>query len=73
MTESSVDVVVIPQNAVQSFETIPAASNSLPRLTVPACNAKIIHFECGEFHNIILYIQLMEPVGVRTVHRALVQ
>jgi hypothetical protein len=36
MTESSVDVVVRPQNAVQSLTTIPAASNSLPRFTVPA-------------------------------------
>lgn len=36
MTESSVDVVAIPQNAVQSFATIPAANNSLPRFTVPA-------------------------------------
>jgi hypothetical protein len=36
MTDNSVDVVVIPQNAVQSLATIPAASNSLPRFTVPA-------------------------------------
>lgn len=36
MTESSVEVVVRPQKAVQSLTTIPAASNSLPRFTVPA-------------------------------------
>ena len=36
MTESSVDVVVRPQKAVQSLTTIPAANNSLPLLTVPA-------------------------------------
>ena len=49
MTESSVDVVVIPQNAVQSFATIPAASNSLPRLTVPAYKE---YFD-EEFHKMI--------------------
>lgn len=38
ITDNSVDVVVIPQNAVQSLATIPAASNSLPRFTVPAYN-----------------------------------
>ena len=36
MTESSVDVVVRPQNAVQSLTTIPAANNSLPLFIVPA-------------------------------------
>ena len=49
MTESSVDVVVIPQNAVQSFATIPAASNSLPRLTVPAYK----EYYDEEFHKMI--------------------
>lgn len=36
ITESSVVVVLVPQNAVQSLTIIPAASNSLPRFTVPA-------------------------------------
>lgn len=36
ITESSVLVVVIPQKAVQSLTTMPAANNSLPRFTVPA-------------------------------------
>lgn len=37
MTDSSVLVVSRPQNAHQSFTTIPAAITSLPRFTVPAC------------------------------------
>ena len=37
-TEISVEVVSIPQKAVQSFTTKPAPSTSLPRLTVPATN-----------------------------------
>jgi hypothetical protein len=32
----SVEVVSIPQNALQSLTTMPAPSTSLPRLTVPA-------------------------------------
>ena len=36
MTESSVAVVSVPVNAVQSFATIPAATTSLPLLTDPA-------------------------------------
>ena len=36
MTESSVAVVSVPQNAAQSFTTIPDAITSLPLLTVPA-------------------------------------
>jgi len=32
----SVDVVSIPQNALQSFTTSPAPITSLPRFTVPA-------------------------------------
>lgn len=38
ITESSVDVVSMPQNEHQSFTTIPAAITSEPRLTVPACS-----------------------------------
>lgn len=36
MTESSVAVVSVPVNAVQSLTTIPDAMTSLPLLTVPA-------------------------------------
>lgn len=36
ITDSSVEVVVSPQKAVQSFTAIPAANNSLPRFIVPA-------------------------------------
>ena len=36
MTDSSVDVVSIPQKPIQSLTTIPAAMTSLPLLTVPA-------------------------------------
>ena len=36
ITESSVLVVSNPQNAIQSFTTIPAAMTSLPRFTEPA-------------------------------------
>lgn len=35
-TESSVDVVSIPQNEAQSLTTIPAAMTSLPLFIVPA-------------------------------------
>lgn len=42
ITESSVDVVSIPQNDAQSFTTIPAAMTSLPLLTVPAYTRNII-------------------------------
>lgn len=35
-TDISVDVELIPQNALQSFTTIPAPSTSLPRLIVAA-------------------------------------
>lgn len=38
MTESSVAVVSVPQNAAQSFTTIPAEMTSLPLFTVPAHN-----------------------------------
>jgi len=38
ITDSSVDVVSMPQKEHQSFTTIPAAITSEPRLTVPACN-----------------------------------
>lgn len=38
MTEISVDVELIPTNALQSFTTQPAANTSLPRFTVPAFN-----------------------------------
>lgn len=41
ITDNSVDVVVSPQNAVQSFTAIPAASNSLPRFIVPAYNISV--------------------------------
>lgn len=41
MTDNSVLVVSSPQNAHQSFTTIPAAMTSLPRFTVPACGTKI--------------------------------
>lgn len=37
ITVNSVEVVSIPTNAHQSFTTIPAATASLPLLTVPAC------------------------------------
>ncbi len=37
ITDNSVLVVSKPQNAVQSFTTIPAAITSLPLFTVPAC------------------------------------
>lgn len=37
MTEISVDVELMPTKAHQSLTTHPAASTSLPRLTVPAC------------------------------------
>lgn len=37
ITESSVEVVSIPQKATQSFTTIPPAITSLPLFTVPAC------------------------------------
>lgn len=36
ITDSSVDVVSIPQNALQSLTTMPAAITSDPLLTVPA-------------------------------------
>lgn len=36
MTEISVDVELIPTNALQSLTTQPAPSTSLPRFTVPA-------------------------------------
>lgn len=36
ISEISVDVVLIPQNAVQSLTTKPAPRTSLPRFTVPA-------------------------------------
>lgn len=36
ITESSVEVVSIPQKDTQSFTTIPAAITSLPLFTVPA-------------------------------------
>lgn len=36
ITEISVDVELIPTNALQSFTTQPAPSTSLPRFTVPA-------------------------------------
>ena len=36
ITESSVAVVSVPQKAVQSFTTMPAAITSEPLLTVPA-------------------------------------
>lgn len=38
ITDSSVDVVSMPQKEHQSFTTMPAAITSEPRLTVPACN-----------------------------------
>ena len=37
MTDSSVLVVSNPQNAIQSFTTIPPPMTSLPLFTVPAC------------------------------------
>jgi len=42
ITDSSVDVVSMPQKEHQSFTTIPAAITSEPRLTVPACNTHTI-------------------------------
>lgn len=36
ITDISVEVVSKPQNAIQSFTTIPAAITSEPLLTVPA-------------------------------------
>jgi hypothetical protein len=38
ITDSSVDVVSMPQKEHQSFTTMPAAITSEPRLTVPDCN-----------------------------------
>lgn len=38
ITDSSVDVVSMPQKEHQSFTTMPAAITSEPRLMVPACN-----------------------------------
>lgn len=40
MTEISVDVELMPTNALQSFTTQPAPSTSLPRFTVPAWTIK---------------------------------
>lgn len=37
ITEISVDVELIPTNALQSLTMQPAPSTSLPRFTVPAC------------------------------------
>ena len=45
ITLISVLVVSMPQNALQSFATIPAPTTSLPRFTVPAtsgtCNSEL--------------------------------
>lgn len=42
MTEISVDVVLMPTNALQSLTTHPAPSTSLPRFTVPACEIEMV-------------------------------
>lgn len=55
ITESSVEVVSIPQKDTQSFTTIPAAITSLPLFTVPAYifyfNNKYLNFYFFRYKN----------------------
>lgn len=43
ITDSSVAVVSIPQNEIQSLTTMPPPITSLPRLTVPACATEDVY------------------------------
>jgi len=53
ITDSSVDVVSMPQKEHQSFTTIPAAITSEPRLTVPACNTLTLCVASYPWHRYI--------------------
>lgn len=44
ITDISVDVVSMPQNALQSLTTMPAAITSDPLLTVPAYKTQVNNF-----------------------------
>lgn len=77
MTEISVDVELIPTNALQSFTTHPAANTSLPRFTVPACNpvTKIVDYyliRVRTSHRLSNDSRLMELAAMTTTHLDLV-
>lgn len=46
ITDISVDVELMPTNALQSFTTHPAAKTSLPRFTVPAYYKIVFFLHC---------------------------
>ena len=56
MTDNSVLVVSKPQNAIQSFTTMPAPTTSLPLLTVPACNQSMYNQSCAKRLTMVSYL-----------------
>lgn len=72
-TDSSVEVVLIPQNAHQSLTTTPAASTSEPRLTVPACGEDCRLNLAGKLKNLEMtrHVQLVESVAATPARPAL--
>lgn len=62
MTEISVDVELMPTNALQSLTTQPAPSTSLPRFTVPAYEIHVCLLEIDENSNGNVCIQHLPQV-----------
>lgn len=66
ITVISVDVVSMPQNAVQSFATTPAPITSEPRFTVPATSGTCSSEDSSSFSSIDVFGCTRPPWFVNT-------